>query len=349
MARACRPGASRRRCCASRAWRSPSARASGATTSSSSVGSIAGAESRIDFFDMPRVDVLVVDPPPGGRGAVDPLPGARRRRRADRRPGGSTLQAHDEHGGPVRYAHVSLCMRPPRPTSGARPRAPRRARRRLRVGQEGDRPRRDRPARRRRLHGLLRDLLGRHRPPGQGDPRRHPRGAEEGARAAAAARRGRSPSRAGSSWTTSTSSSTSSRPTRATSTASSSSGATCRGSTSRATSLRRPRCSRFERPEDRGGRAPGRAEVGPLEQARCCRRWCFGLPRLLAGLVTMESIHPKAPHLHLPPARCSSGRAGGKGSALPGQRRAGVLADVARPTLKRRRPPGVRRPSVEWS
>ena len=94
--------------------------------------------------------------------------------------------------------------------------------------QEGDRRRRARRARRRGLHGLLPRLLGQHGAPGQGDPRRHPPGAEGRARDPAAARRGRSARRPGSSWTTSTSSCTSSRPRRATSTASSSSGARCR-------------------------------------------------------------------------------------------------------------------------
>ena len=56
-----------------------------------------------------------------------------------------------------------------------------------RRGQEGDRHRRARPARGARLHRLLRHLLGQHRPPDEGDPRRDPRGAQERARPAARA------------------------------------------------------------------------------------------------------------------------------------------------------------------
>ena len=68
----------------------------------------------------------------------------------------------------------------------------------LRGRQEGDRCRRARPARGARLHRLLPRLLGQHRPPGEGDPRRHPRGAQARARPAAPPRRGIGAARAGS-------------------------------------------------------------------------------------------------------------------------------------------------------
>ena len=99
----------------------------------------------------------------------------------------------------------------------------------VRGRQEGDRHRRARPARRARLHRLLRRLLGQHRPPDQGDPRRHPPRASRRTTACCRGASRASARRAGSSWTTSTSSSTSSRPRRASSTGSSSSGARRRG------------------------------------------------------------------------------------------------------------------------
>ena len=100
------------------------------------------------------------------------------------------------------------------------------AHRRDRVRQEGDRHPRDRPARDRLLHRLLRDLLGQHRAPGEGDPRRHLRGAEEGAPSACSRAAPRAPARpAGSCSTTGTWWSTSSRPRRASTTAWKTSGA----------------------------------------------------------------------------------------------------------------------------
>ena len=151
-----------------------------------------GAPERVRFFDMPRIDISsslirrrVADGPPG------PLPRARRGRsaRIDRRAAlyrRRRRRPHDRRhrraAGPARRARIAE----------------------LRGRQEGDRRRRARPARRARLHGLLRHLLRQHRPPDQGDPRRHPRGAQEGARAAAAPGRGPRARRAGSSWTTST-------------------------------------------------------------------------------------------------------------------------------------------------
>ena len=55
--------------------------------------------------------------------------------------------------------------------------------------------RRARPARRARLHRLLPDLLGQHRAPDEGDPRRHPGGVQARARDPAAP--GRGPEQAG--------------------------------------------------------------------------------------------------------------------------------------------------------
>ena len=165
------------------------------------------------LLDMPLIEISSQRPPrPRGRGRADPLPRARRawpsyiaRARALRR-------------GPSERGSEPVSPELETPSAG-------RADRRDRLGPQGGRHPRDRPARDRELHGLLRDLLGQHRAPDEGDPRRDLRGAEERGRACCRAAPRASARRAGSCSTTSTAWCTSSRPTRASTTASSSSGA----------------------------------------------------------------------------------------------------------------------------
>ena len=131
----------------------------------------AAARERVRFFDMPRIDVsssLVRERV--ATGAPDPLPRPRRGRR--RRSPSTAGTAHE------------------RRAAGADRRRDGGGDRRLRLRQEGDRDRRARPARGARLRRLLRHLHRQHRSSGEGDPRRHPRRHEAGARAAAAPRRG---------------------------------------------------------------------------------------------------------------------------------------------------------------
>ena len=153
-------GASPRPCCASRGSPSPSARRCAARTSCAASRRCTAAIACV-FFDMPRIDVSssAVRERVAAR-AADPLPRARRGRRCDRGARAvSTRRGEAPHD--------------------PEPRAARHHDRRPRGRQEGDRHRRARPARGRRLHRLLRHLLGQHRPPGEGDPRRDPPGAQE--------------------------------------------------------------------------------------------------------------------------------------------------------------------------
>ena len=165
-------------------------------------------------------DLLERDPPPGGRGQADPLPRARRggelhrERRAVRRPRTGRPRRR-----PRRRCRPDLraAATPPSwPSGSLRSPSDRKAIDVRVIDLRGIVS----------LHRLLRDLLGQHGAPDEGDPRRDLRGAEARERAPAAApHRGRPrgpldparlPGRGGR---------TSSRPTRASTTAWSSSGA----------------------------------------------------------------------------------------------------------------------------